>query len=43
MSKNKVFQWILYFLSQNIVLKKNGIFFMENFKWNLTMKMKGYF
>jgi hypothetical protein len=29
MSKKKVFQWILYFPSQNIVLKKNGIFFYK--------------
>lgn len=33
MSKNKVFQWILYFPSQNIVLNKKWyVFFLENFK-----------
>jgi hypothetical protein len=31
MSKNEAFQWILYFPSQNIVLKKIGIFFSENY------------
>jgi hypothetical protein len=40
--KYKVFQWILYFLSQNIVLKENGIFLwkISNGTWPWRWKVR---